>query len=84
MLLKLLIIFFGGLVIDILITKYTRCIAKDRAVSSSLLGGIITLGNLLFWGMIIREAETLGAIGAVVMAFGAGVGTYLGMKFFRS
>ena len=80
MILKLIMIFFGGVVVDILITKYTRAIGQGRPTVAALLSGLITLGNLVIWGTILHEAETLGIPGALAMASGAAVGTFLGFR----
>lgn len=78
MLWKIVVIFVGGVVIDLLVTKYTRCVAGGRPKSAALLSGAITLSNLLIWGTIIQHAETLGLYGAFAMAGGSTIGTLLG------
>jgi hypothetical protein len=80
MLWKLIVIFLGGVFVDLLVTKYTVCVAAGRPKSSAALSGIITLANIGIWGTIIHEAETLGYYGAICMALGASVGTLLGFK----
>jgi Na+-driven multidrug efflux pump len=80
MLWKLFVIFLGGVVVDLLVTKYTVCVAQHRPKTAAALSGIITLTNIGIWGTIIHEAETLGVYGAISMAIGASVGTLLGFK----
>jgi hypothetical protein len=80
MLWKLFVIFVGGVVVDLLVTKYTRSVATGRPKTAAALSGIITLANIGIWGTIIHEAETLGVYGAISMALGASIGTLLGFK----
>lgn len=80
MLWKLVVIFVAGVVIDLMITKYTRSVASNRPKTAAALSGIITLANIGVWGTIIHEAETLGVWGAIAMAVGASIGTLLGFK----
>jgi hypothetical protein len=73
-------IFVGGIVVDLLVTKYTRSVATGRPKTAAALSGIITLVNIGIWGTIFHGAETLGVYGAIAMALGASVGTLLGFK----
>ncbi len=80
MLTQVILIFLGGIVLDILTSRYTRCVAGDRPVHAAALSGVITLGNLALWGSILQQAETLGLYGAFAMAGGSTVGTLIGAK----
>jgi hypothetical protein len=80
MLWKVLIIFVGGIILDMLATRYTRCVAKGQAKMAAALSGLITLANLALWGTILQHAETLGFYGVVAMAGGSSVGTLLGFR----
>ncbi len=80
MLFEVICIFFGGIILDLLVTKYTRCVASGRPKSAALLSGLITLANLLIWGTIFHHAQDLGLFGAVAMAGGSSVGTLIGFK----
>jgi hypothetical protein len=80
MLWEILLIFAGGVLLDLLATKYTRYVALGKPKAAALLSGVITLVNLLVWGTIIHRAETIGLYGAFAMAGGSTVGTLLGFK----
>jgi hypothetical protein len=80
MLFEVIFIFLGAILLDLLVTKYTRCVASGRPKAAALLSGLITLANVLLWGTIFRHAESLGLFGAFAMAGGSTVGTLIGVK----
>jgi hypothetical protein len=80
MLFQVVSIFLGGILLDWLVTKYTRSVAHGRPKTAALLSGLITLANIAVWGTIIHHAETLGVYGAFAAASGSSVGTLLGFK----
>ena len=80
MLSKVIVIFLGGIFLDLLSTRYTRSVACGQRGTAALLSGVITLANLGIWGSIFQHAETLGIYGAIAMAGGSSIGTLLGFK----
>ncbi|MBK8014905.1 MAG: hypothetical protein IPK13_26610 [Deltaproteobacteria bacterium] len=75
----LLIIFAGGLVIDLLQTRYVASIAKGDRLRAAVMSGFITFGSLVLWGTLLQRAETLGLAGAGALALGAALGTLIGV-----
>lgn len=45
MITKLVLIFFAGFVVDLLITKYTSDVARERVWRATVLSGLITVAN---------------------------------------
>jgi hypothetical protein len=78
--LKILLIFLGGVLLDLLTTRYMRSIASGHRFTAALLSGVITLANFALWGSILHQAEMMGLAGAMAMAGGASVGTLLAFK----
>ncbi|MCB9654450.1 MAG: hypothetical protein H6729_10020 [Deltaproteobacteria bacterium] len=75
----LLIIFAGGLAIDLLQTRYVASVAKGDRLRAAAMSGLITFGSLVLWGTLLQRAETLGLAGAGSLALGAALGTLLGI-----
>jgi hypothetical protein len=82
MLWKFVAIFLGGIVIDLLVTKYTRSVAVGERATAAALSGLITLINVAVLGVIAQHMETFGLYGALAFAGGSSLGTLLGFARF--
>lgn len=80
MLFQVILIFSAGVLLDVLVTKYTRCVAAGQPKTAAALSGLITLANLIIWGTVIQHGQDLGLYGAFAAAGGSSVGTLLGFR----
>ena len=80
MVLQIVLIFFAGIVIDLLVTRYTRAVADRKIRSASLLSGLITMANFILLTVIISESAMAGVLNIVAFAGGNTIGTYLALK----
>ncbi|MBI4819627.1 MAG: hypothetical protein HY791_25360 [Deltaproteobacteria bacterium] len=80
MLAQVLLIFVAAVVLDVLVTYYTKSVAHGQPVRAAIFSGLVTLANLGLLSAVLSTAETMGAAGAVAMASGAAVGTLVGVR----
>ena len=80
MILKMIIIFVAGLLIDLLVAKYTGFIASKRRGPAALFSMLITITNFFFLTLILKEGISNGIFNILAFAGGGGVGTFLSMK----
>ena len=71
----LLLYVIVGIVLDIIITRYTQAIMQKEAINSGLLSFIITIVNVFIYKYIILSTEFMQ--GAIAFAIGCGIGTIL-------
>jgi len=65
-----------GMVIDLIITLYYRCISSRLVFPASILGAVITLVSfIIFNRIIVNWNKRL----VIAYAVGTGVGTFLGL-----
>ena len=76
----LIMIFLGGVFMDILHTAYIKSVARGSRWYSALLSGSITLAGCLLWSTVILKAENLGVYGLLSLASGSALGTALSFK----
>lgn len=78
MLTRLVLIFLAGLVLDWLVTKYTRSVARGRRGTAVFLSGVITLVNM---GLIVWVLRGDGGLYSVLaFAGGNSLGTFVAMR----
>jgi hypothetical protein len=73
--------FLFGLVLDVLITLYTKRIMGRKALQAGVLTVVITLINLYMYGQIIEGDLYLSA--GIAFSLGCGLGTVLITRFVR-
>ena len=80
MILKLIIIFIAGAVIDLLITKYTAYIASKKRGMAAMMSILITVANFVFLTIILKDSLANGIFNIMAYAGGGGLGTFLAVK----
>jgi uncharacterized membrane protein len=80
MILKLIIIFIAGLVIDLLITKYTGYIASKKRGMAAMMSILITVANFIFLTLLLKDSLANGIFNIMAYAGGGGLGTFLAVK----
>jgi hypothetical protein len=80
MLLKIVLIFFAGILVDALVTWYTRAVAERKPVFAATMSGALALLNMLVIGMVVAWAEDRGFMSILAFAGGNWVGTYVTVK----
>ena len=80
MITKLVLIFFAGFVIDLLITRYTSDVAQRRVWRATVLSGLITVANFLLLTVILKDGATDGVLSIMAFAGGNSLGTFFAMK----
>lgn len=79
MFIRLLAFFCAGIIIDLLVTRYTKSVAEKRVWSATVLSGTITFANFLLLTVIIRDASLDSIFDIMAYAGGNTVGTYVAM-----
>ncbi|MFY9399618.1 MAG: hypothetical protein WAR22_14770 [Desulfomonilia bacterium] len=79
MFIQLLAFFCAGIIIDLLVTRYTKSVAEKRVWSATVLSGTITFANFLLLTVIIRDASLDSIFDIMAYAGGNTVGTYVAM-----
>jgi uncharacterized protein YebE (UPF0316 family) len=77
---KIMLIFVAGFVVDLLITRYTRCVAEKKIGWATFLSGIITIVNFVLLAMILQESANNGLPNILAFAGGNSLGTFMAMK----
>ncbi len=80
MITKMILIFFAGVIIDLLCTRYTRCVADRRLWAATLLSGLITVTNFVLLSIILQGSLEEGFLNILAYAGGNTVGTYIALK----
>jgi hypothetical protein len=80
MIIKLILIFAAGLIVDVLITKHTRFVVANRPCLATLFSGLITVANFALLTYIIKDGIDSGLINILAYAGGNSLGTFLAMK----
>jgi len=79
--LPLVIYFFVGVVLDVLLTLNWRYVAKDQALPAAVFSLVVTIASMAVFYSITRELDpTQGITNIVAYSLGVGAGTYLGVK----
>ena len=79
MILKIILIFIAGFVVDLLITKYTSDVAQQRVYRASVLSGMITIANFVLITVILKDSATEGLMNIMAFAGGNILGTFFAM-----
>jgi hypothetical protein len=74
---KFLLIFFAGIINDLMITQYTVDVVRRCRWRAVLVSGLITLVNFFFLTVIVREAIADSFVSISVYALGNVVGTWI-------
>jgi hypothetical protein len=80
MILKIILIFAAGFVVDLLVTRYTRAIAEKRIAGATILSGMITIANFVLLTVILKDNATNGLFNILAFAGGNSLGTFCAMK----
>ena len=77
----MLLTYFGvGVVVDLLISAYTRMIALWLRPQASISGAVITLVTFVIFRYVIKKWNWFGV---VAYSMGTGVGTWIGMTLLK-
>ena len=80
MIVQIILIFLAGIVIDLLVTRYTRAVAERKIMRASTLSGLVTLANFLLLTIIIKESAMGSAFSIMAFAGGNTLGTYIALR----
>lgn len=76
---QLMLLFLAGIMIDFLVTWYTRSVSQKRVWSASWLSGVITFVNFILIAMIIKESSFNCLYNIVAYAGGNTIGTFVAL-----
>ncbi len=79
MILQLIMLFFAGIIIDLLVTRYTRAVSEKKIWSATSLSGLITFANFLLITVLVSESSLNGVVNIMAFAGGNTVGTYVAL-----
>ncbi len=77
---QIILIFFAGILIDLLAARYTRAIADRKVWSATVLSGLITLSTFVLLTVIIQESSMNSLLNILAYAGGNTIGTYIALK----
>lgn len=80
MILKIILIFAAGFVVDLLVTRYTRAIADKKRAWATALSGMITIVNFVLLTIILKDTATNGIFNILAYAGGNSLGTFCAMN----
>lgn len=80
MILKIILIFIAGSLVDLLVTKYTSDVAQRRVYRATVLSGLITIANFVLITVILKDSTTDGLMNIMAFAGGNSLGTFFAMK----
>ncbi|HOO89720.1 MAG TPA: hypothetical protein PLA74_02745 [Syntrophales bacterium] len=80
MILKIVLIFAAGFIVDLLVTRYTRAIAERKRTRATVLSGMITIANFVLLTIILKDNATSGIFNIIAFAGGNSLGTFCAMK----
>lgn len=80
MIIKIVMIFVAGVVVDLLVTRYTRAVAEKKIGRATLLSGFITVVNFLLLSVILKDSFADGIYSILSFAGGNTLGTYFAMR----
>ncbi|MBN2283776.1 MAG: hypothetical protein JXO48_07790 [Deltaproteobacteria bacterium] len=80
MILKLILIFASGIVVDLLLTRYTSAVAQKKIAWATILSGTITIVNFTLLTLILKDSATNGMFNIMAFAGGNTLGTYIALK----
>jgi hypothetical protein len=77
---NIILIFFAGVIIDMLSVRYTGTVEEKRLWSATLLSGLITITNFALLVFIIKGNAQDGFLNILAYAGGNSLGTYVAMR----
>jgi hypothetical protein len=78
LILMIMAFFMAGLILDIIITRYTKAIADGKKLTASILAMVITIVNFSVMTYVLQNmGDSISGIAA--FAGGNGLGTWLAM-----
>lgn len=80
MILKIVLIFAAGFIVDLLVTRYTRAVADRKRAWATGLSGMITVVNFVLLTIILKETAANGIFNILAYAGGNSLGTFCAMK----
>jgi len=80
MILQLFLLFFAGIIIDLLVTYYTKAVAQKKVWIATSLSGVVTFVNFVLLTLIIKESSMNGVFSIMAYAGGNTVGTFFAMR----
>jgi uncharacterized membrane-anchored protein YitT (DUF2179 family) len=80
MIIKIILIFVAGFVIDLLFTKYTGYVAEKKIGRATFLSGIITIVNFGLLTLILQDSANNGLMNILAFAGGNSLGTFAALK----
>ncbi|HPW68389.1 MAG: hypothetical protein WDA72_13060 [Desulfomonilia bacterium] len=79
MVIQLVLLFFAGIIVDLLVTRYTRSVAEKKIWSATFLSGMITFANYALLSVILSKGSMDCIFDIVAYAGGNTVGTYVAL-----
>jgi hypothetical protein len=79
MVIQLFMLFCAGIVVDLLVTRYTKSVAEKKIWSATFLSGTITFANFFLLSVIISEGSFNCIFDIMAYAGGNTVGTYVAL-----
>ncbi len=80
MILQLILIFLTGVILDLLVTRYTRAVAEKKVGWATALSGFITITNFILLSVILSQSALSGVYNIIAYAGGNTVGTYIALR----
>lgn len=80
MLYEIIILFVAGIIIDLLVARYTRAVSEKKIWGATTLSGLITIANFVLLSLLIKDSALNGLCNIVAYAGGNTVGTYIALK----
>ena len=77
---SLILIFLGGVVMDLLHANYIRSLASGSVARAVVLSGTITGFSMLLWAEVLARTQSHGLAGIFALAVGAAVGTAVSLR----
>ena len=74
---EIMLIFGGGILLDVLHTRYVKFLTGGARYKAALCSGLITITSLTVWGWVLTQVQSHGWTGAIALAGGASVGTFV-------
>lgn len=79
MILKIILIFASGVIVDLLVTRYTKAVADKKRGWATMLSGLITIVNFGLLTVILKDSATNGIFNILAFAGGNTLGTYIAL-----
>jgi hypothetical protein len=79
MVIQLILLFIAGIVVDLLVTRYTKSVAERKIWSATFLSGTITFANYILLTVILSEGSMNCIFDIMAYAGGNTVGTYVAL-----